>query len=62
METVPMSRDETFNLRLDSKERQLLDVLAAHYGIPAANVLRMLVKEKHDWLTEQAGTARKKKP
>ena len=45
-----MAKDKTFNLRLDEQDRARLDMLSAHYSAPAATVVRILIKEKVDWL------------
>jgi hypothetical protein len=44
--TVP--KDRMFKLRLDAKDRERLDAVAAHYSASAATVIRILVKEKFD--------------
>jgi|HubBroStandDraft_5_1064220.scaffolds.fasta_scaffold648009_2 predicted DNA-binding protein len=43
-----MNRRDTFNMRFSPEERARLDALAQHYGVPGANVVRMLLKERFD--------------
>jgi predicted DNA-binding protein len=43
-------RSETYNIRLSDEERVWLNELAEHYHAPAATVIRMLIKQKHDSL------------
>ncbi len=45
-----MARDRQFNMRLSEDEMRRLDAIAAHFGINAANVLRMLLKREADAL------------
>lgn len=45
-----MARDKQFNMRLSADEVHRLDGLAAHYGLNAANLLRMLLKKEADTL------------
>ncbi len=45
-----MARDRQFNMRLSEAEAHRLDVVAAHYGLNAANLLRMLEKKEADAL------------
>lgn len=40
-----------WNMRLSREERDRLEQVAGHYGISAADVVRMLVKREHDTLT-----------
>jgi hypothetical protein len=46
-----MTKDLMFKLRLDETDRERLEKLAEHYSAPAATVVRMLIKEKHDEVT-----------
>ena len=48
MHTDPVSKDLMFKMRLDADDRARLDDLAKHYSAPAATVVRILVKEKHE--------------
>ena len=41
-------KDLTFNLRLTGSDRERLDALAAHHGINASSVIRMLLKIEAD--------------
>ncbi len=51
MQNAPeMARDRQFNMRLSEDELRRLDAIATHYGINAANVLRMLIKREADAL------------
>jgi len=43
---TPMANDQTFNLRLDEKDRRRLDQLCEHFSAPTATVVRMLIKAK----------------
>ncbi len=43
-----MARDRQFNMRLSADEAHRLDALAGHYGLNAANLLRMLLKKEAD--------------
>lgn len=45
-----MSRPITFNLRLAPEDVQRLQVLAAHYNVSRADVVRMLAKRDFDAL------------
>jgi hypothetical protein len=49
--TETMTKDLMFKLRLDEADRERLEKLAEHYSAPAATVVRMLIKEKHDEVT-----------
>lgn len=42
------AREKLFTLRMNNEEQARLNLLAAHYGISVAAVLRMLVKERAD--------------
>jgi len=46
-----MTKDLMFKLRLDTADRERLEKLSEHFGAPAATVVRMLIKEKHDDIT-----------
>lgn len=46
-ETMAM-REKMFTLRMNEEESTRLDAIAKHYGLNAAGVLRVLIKEKHD--------------
>ena len=48
-----MPKEKTFKLRLDEEDRERLDRLAAHYGLPVAAALRMLVKREADALARE---------
>jgi len=45
MEAV-MSREKTFNMRLSDEEAARFERVAAHYALPVASMIRMIVKEK----------------
>ncbi|HEY4013775.1 MAG TPA: hypothetical protein VGM06_10575 [Polyangiaceae bacterium] len=42
-----MAREKTFNMRLTAEEVQTFEMVAGHYGLPVASMLRMLVKKEH---------------
>lgn len=50
LEVQPMPKDLMFKLRLDEDDRKRLDDLSGHYSAPAATVVRILIKEKHEQL------------
>lgn len=50
----PMSKDLMFKLRLDANDRERLSALAALYDMSAANVVRMLIKSRHEEVTRKA--------
>lgn len=43
-----MAKDKLFNVRLDADDKERLEVLSKHYALPAANVIRMLIKRDFD--------------
>lgn len=47
---APLAREKLFNMRMSAEEWERLDSLAKHYGLNAAGVIRMLIKERHDTL------------
>jgi len=51
MHTDVVARDRLFNMRLSEDESARLDRIAAHYGLNAAGVIRMLLKREDDSLT-----------
>lgn len=48
MQTQEMARDRQINFRVSEEEAERFDRLAAHYGLPVAAMIRMLVKEKDE--------------
>lgn len=50
MHNADVAREKLFNVRFNADEWARMQALAEHYGIPAANVMRMLMKEKADAL------------
>jgi hypothetical protein len=48
-------RDKTFNMRLTGEEWARFEVVASHYGLPVASMLRMLIKEKYEQLAYKVG-------
>jgi hypothetical protein len=48
-----MARDRLFNMRMSAAETARLDTLAAHFGISAAETIRMIVKLKYDEITAE---------
>lgn len=46
-------RKRQFNMRLSDEEARRLDTLADHYGINAAALVRMLLKEKEGELRKR---------
>lgn len=48
MQTDIMAREKTFNMRLAPEEWARFEAVAAHYELPVASMLRLLVKEKDD--------------
>ncbi len=57
MQAVSM-RDKLFTMRVSEEETARLEDLALHYGLNQANVLRMLVKQRWDEITRDAGAKR----
>jgi hypothetical protein len=47
---LDVAKEKMFKLRIDEADKARLDDLAAHYSAPAATVVRMLIKEKHEEL------------
>jgi predicted DNA-binding protein len=45
-------REKQLNIRLSPEEAARLEMVAAHYSLSAAAVLRMLVKREHDSLVD----------
>lgn len=43
-----MGREKTFNIRFSDEEWARLEYLAAHYGLNATAVIRMLMKKEED--------------
>lgn len=50
MQDAQLMRDRLFNMRMSVDEFDRLDALVRHYGIPASNVVRMLLKREADAL------------
>jgi predicted DNA-binding protein len=48
-----MAKGLVFKLRMDEADRLRLDKLSEHYAAPAATVVRMLIKNKADWLESE---------
>jgi hypothetical protein len=46
MHTDAMARERQFNMRLSDDEVRRLDALADHYGVNAANLVRMLLRRE----------------
>ena len=59
MQTSSM-RERMFTMRLSDEESARLESVAAHYGLNAAGVLRMLVKREADALAAAAEKKTKK--
>jgi hypothetical protein len=53
-----MAREKQINFKVTPDEAKRFDRVAAHFGIPLAATIRMLVKEKDDAL----GATRKMNP
>ena len=60
MQTREVARDRLFNMRLSDDESARLDRIAAHYGLNAAGVIRMLLKREDDTIASKAPEAPKK--
>ena len=63
-----MVKELSFKMRLDERDRARLEMLAEHYSVPAASVVRILVKKEVDALERDAlglpkprGTAKSKR-
>ncbi len=54
-ETAVNMREKLFTMRMSQEEGNRLDAVAAHYGLNAAGVLRMLVKREFDIVHPQQG-------
>lgn len=54
-ETAANMREKLFTMRMSQEEGNRLDAVAAHYGLNAAGVLRMLVKREFDTIHPQQG-------
>jgi hypothetical protein len=48
MQTAEIVRAKTFNIRFSDEELARLDLVAEHYALTAAGVIRMLVKREAD--------------
>lgn len=48
MHTAELVRAKTFNIRFSEEELARLDLVAQHYALTAAGVIRMLVKREAD--------------
>jgi len=46
MQTEAMGREKTFNIRFSDEEWARLERVSKHYGLTAAGVIRMTLKEK----------------
>lgn len=44
--TVAKTKDDTFKLRMTVEERKMLDVLAEHVGLSAADIVRQSVRKQ----------------
>jgi hypothetical protein len=53
--SVENKRMKTFNFRLSSKEKAMLEDVASSYGLTAADVLRMHIRAMHAWLQSERG-------
>lgn len=45
-----MTRDKQINFRASEEEAERFDRVAAHYGLPVAATIRMLMKERDETL------------
>jgi predicted DNA-binding protein len=50
MQTAAVAQRQMFTIRFSEEEKARLDLLAKHYGLTAAGVLRMLLKREVDAL------------
>ena len=48
MQTAPDVREKLFTIRMNDEETARLEMLAQHYGLSAAGVIRMLLKREAD--------------
>jgi hypothetical protein len=55
-------RDRLFTIRMNPEETARLEMLAAHYGLTAAGVVRMLLKREADSVTRATPPAPPAKP
>lgn len=46
MQTVELVRRHLFNIRFSEEEQARLDAICVHLGVNAANLIRMMLKEK----------------
>jgi hypothetical protein len=53
MHTDDLVRAKTFNIRFSEEELSRLDLVAEHYALTAAGVIRMLVKREADGIVER---------
>lgn len=44
--TKPVARDHLFNIRFSDEEQARLNAICTHLGVNAANLIRMMIKEK----------------
>ena len=49
-----MAKELSFKMRLDERDRARLETLAEHYSVPAASVIRILVKREADAIAREA--------
>ncbi len=61
MQTGAVARERLFNMRMSDDEWARLERLAAHYGLNAAGVIRMLLKREDDAVQGAAPAARSTK-
>ena len=57
MHTAELVRAKTFNIRFSEEELARLDLVAQHYALTAAGVIRMLVKREADAIAPKAPPA-----
>lgn len=57
MQTAELVRAKTFNIRFSEEELARLDLVAEHYALTAAGVIRMLLKRESDAIAEKRSAA-----
>jgi hypothetical protein len=52
-ETAANMREKLFTMRMSEEESSRLEIVARHYGLNAAGVIRMLIKREHDQVARE---------
>ena len=58
MQTVPDVREKLFTIRMNDEETERMEMLARHFGLSAAGVVRMLLKREADAIERERKLSR----